>query len=84
MLIRKFYPVALMLLLTTCASTGTNPDYPRARNYCPPPDPRAACAGWEPIITHGKDLQVMDPRTVEEIDAHNRHGLDMGCWKSHA
>ncbi|HET7332346.1 hypothetical protein [Dyella sp.] len=49
--------------------------------YCPAPDPRAVCAGWEPIITHGNDLKVMDPRTIAEMDAHNQHGVDMGCWK---
>lgn len=84
MWIRKCWPLGLTLLVTTCATTGTNHEHPAARNYCPPPDPRAVCAGWQPIITHANDLNVMDPRTIEEIDQHNRHGMDMGCWKPHA
>jgi len=48
--------------------------------YCPKPDASAICAGWVPIITHADDLKLMDPRTIEEIDAHNGYGLLKGCW----
>lgn len=66
-------------LLFGCAAP--NPKGPSPSAYCPKPDPKAICAGWQPIITHGSDLALMDPATVEEIDAHNMYGLARGCWK---
>lgn len=30
-----------------------------------------SCTAFKPIITHGKDPDVMDARTVKAINAHN-------------
>lgn len=71
--------VVAAALLFGCAAP--NPKLPPPSAYCPKPDPQTVCAGWQPIITHGADLAILDGRTIEEIDAHNRYGVQRGCWK---
>lgn len=66
-------------LLGGCATSASKP-LPLSA-YCPKPDPQAVCAGWQPIYTHAADLALMNARTIEEIDAHNRYGAQRGCWE---
>ena len=42
----------------------------------------AICTGWQPIILHGHDADVLDARTVAEILAHDKYGVAIGCWKA--
>lgn len=69
--------MVLPLLVTTCATTGQNP---KPSSYCPKPNPHAVCVGWQPIYLHADDYAKVDPRTVLEIDEHNKYGVKMGCW----
>lgn len=69
---------AMPLCVVTCGTTG--PQKIKASDYCPKPDPHAVCAGWKPILLRADDYARIDPRTALEIDRHNRHGMDMGCW----
>lgn len=69
--------VAGAALLFGC--TGPTKPVPLS-DYCPKPEPQAVCAGWSPIITHADDLKLLDPRTIQEIDAHNTYGMVKGCW----
>lgn len=75
----RLLAVTAAALLFGCVGPNPKPLPPSA--YCPKPDPHAVCAGWQPIITHGSDLALMDPATIEEIDAHNNYGMIKGCWK---
>lgn len=36
------------------------------------------CTGWSPITP--KKTDVMNPHTVDQILAHNCHGIKAGCW----
>ena len=54
----------IALLASACSSQSTTPTI----NYV---TVDSACTAFSPIITHGKDPQVMDVRTVRQINAHN-------------
>lgn len=65
----------LVLLLQGCGTSGRVIDTPK----CPPPDPKAVCAGWHPILVDRAD--VVTDFTAKGILAHNEYGEAMGCWK---
>lgn len=54
----------MTLLVTACANQNTTQPikYVYVDN---------ACTAFRPIITHGKDPDVMDARTVKAINTHN-------------
>lgn len=40
------------------------------------------CTGWAPIYASRDD--VLTDGTAKQILAHDRHGVDVGCWKAPA
>ncbi|ECI2457661.1 hypothetical protein AH259_11445 [Salmonella enterica subsp. enterica] len=54
----------MTLLVTACASQNTTPQIKYV--YVD-----SACTAFKPIITHVKDPDVMDIRTVRAINTHN-------------
>lgn len=54
----------MTLLVTACGNQSTTPTI----KYI---NVDSSCTAFGPIITHGKDPDVMDARTVKEINAHN-------------
>lgn len=54
----------MTLLVTACGSRNTTPTIKYV--YVD-----SSCTAFGPIITHGKDPDLMDARTVKEINAHN-------------
>lgn len=38
------------------------------------------CTGWSPIYASRDD--VLTDGTAKQILAHDRHGVDVGCWKA--
>lgn len=54
----------MTLLVSACAGRNTTP----ATEYV---YIDSSCTAFKPIITHGKDPDVMDARTVKAINTHN-------------
>lgn len=54
----------MMLLASACVDRNTTPQIKYV--YVD-----SACTAFQPIITHGKDPDVMDGRTVKAINTHN-------------
>lgn len=54
----------MLLLVTGCANQSTTPP----TKYV---TVDSSCTAFQPIITHGKDADEMDVRTVRAINAHN-------------
>ena len=65
---RPAYRWAILPLILLLAGCQTGQSKPTG-------DP---CAGWHAIVPAKTD--VMAPRTVDQLLAHNCHGLELGCW----
>lgn len=59
--------LGVTLLATNCASG-------------PPQAIPDRCAGWEPIRPSGLDLDRMSGALVEQILAHDKHGVQLCGW----
>ncbi len=68
---RLAFRLAMLLLIPLLASCQSGP----TRQVLIPP-----CQGWNQIIPNKADVMV--PHTVDQILAHNCHGVTAGCWKA--